>query len=372
MNNKRIIIISRTIFPNKAPRAARATELAKEFAARGYQVELYAVMGRYDYTEFSAKHNIQVRNIGEMKFATLNSDGKRKDSFILKALTRLFNNLLEFPDVELMFRIRKLLQKTGPADLLVTVAVPFPLHWGAAWAKTAKPEAFSACWIADCGDPYMGNKILKKPFYFKYVEKWFCRKADYITVPIAEAIPAYYPEFHSKIHVIPQGFDFSVKVPEYKAGNAVPTFIYAGVFYKNIRDPRPLLDYLSTLDTNFKFIIFTKSKALIQEYTDRLGDKLEVRDYIPREALLAELSAADFLVNLENNSGLQSPSKLIDYALSRRPILSVNSNKLNTALIQQFLNGDYSGQTMVKDIDQFNIATVASKFLQLAGLEIKS
>ena len=70
--------------------------------------------------------------------------------------------------------------------------------------KTAKK------WIADCGDPFMGAKLetFRKPFYFKYFEKDFCRKADYITVPAEGAKKAYYSEFLGKIRVIPQGFNF--------------------------------------------------------------------------------------------------------------------------------------------------------------------
>ena len=35
--------------------------------------------------------------------------------------------------------------------------------------------------------------------------------ADKITIPVANAVDAYYPQFRNKIHVIPQGFDMSHK-----------------------------------------------------------------------------------------------------------------------------------------------------------------
>ena len=41
------------------------------------------------------------------------------------------------------------------------------------------------------------------------------------------------------------------------------------------------------------------------------------------------MSKMDFLINLENLNKEQSPSKLIDYAISKRPIFSFNQNNFN-------------------------------------------
>src|SRR5690606_30622624 len=109
-------------------------------------------------------------------------------------------------------------------------------------------STFPKNWIADCGDPFMGNKFRTRAFYFKYVEKWFCRKADFLSVPIEGAIQAYYPEFKEKIKVIPQGFNFKdFAIPESVPNNPLPTFIYAGTFYPGLRDPTSFLEYLATL-----------------------------------------------------------------------------------------------------------------------------
>ena len=82
---------------------------------------------------------------------------------------------------------------------------------------------------------------------------------------------------------------------------------------------------------------------------------IEVRDYVPRLQLLKELSEMDFLLNLENGTSVQTPSKLIDYALTRRPILSVDSQNLDTATIDQFLEGDYSNRKRIDNLDRYNI-----------------
>ena len=368
MHKKKIIIISLTFYPRQSPRALRATELAKELAARGHDVTVYASLGIHNYVAFENKYKLKVRSIGKMYFETFNSDGQRKNSFVVRVLTKIFGRLLEFPGIELMFRIPGIIRKEENIDQLITIAIPYPIHWGTALARVLYPKKFPKVWIADCGDPYMGNEFHKPLFYFKYIEKWFCRKADYITIPIKGAIKGYYKEFHHKIRIIPQGFNFEEAyaiVDNKHVKNEVLTFAYAGAFYRGIRDPSLLLEYLEAVSMNFKFIIYTQNKEIMLPFLETLKDKIEIRDYIPREELLKVLSQMDFVVNFENGTDIQSPSKLIDYALINKPILSVNSIFLEKEKIDAFLNRDYKDSLVIENIEQYNIKNVANEFLYL-------
>jgi len=368
MASKKILIISRTLLPSQAPRSQRTTELAKEFARLGHDVTVYAVLGNYDYSTFKKTYGVNVKNIVAMKFATLNSDGVHvgKVNLFRSVYSKLLRKLIEYPDIELSFKVAQLLREIQNIDLLVTIAVPHPIHWGAAYASKRFVQNNINTWVADCGDPYMGNKLTKRLFYFKFIEKWFFRKVDYVTIPIEEARKGYYEEFKNKIKVIPQGFNFDdFKRSEVYIENQPITFVYAGVFYKGIRDPRPFLDYLDKLDLDFKFVVYTKSDLLITKYKSLLKDKLEIHEYIPRLELLDVMSRADFLINFENNTHIQSPSKLIDYALTERPILSVNSFDIDKDLIDEFLNRDYKNQLIINDLKQYNINNVANKFIGL-------
>jgi hypothetical protein len=364
MDKKRILIISAAIYPRNTPRAHRATELAKEFARKGHNVTLYAVLGNYDYSNFINKYNVKVKNIGRMFFYPVNSDGEIKQTFLLRILTRLFKRFIEFPDIELFFKISNVLRKEKEVDLLITNAIPHTLHWGAALYKTRKPMHFPKTWIADCGDPYMGNVFHQPYFYFKYIEKWFCKKADYISVPFEGAKKAYYPEFHYKIITIPQGFNYDdIEINNGAPNNPVPTFLYAGAFYKDNRDPSLFLQHLCKIRSAFKFIIYTRNAEIIKPFVEKLGEKIEIRNYIPRSELLKVMSRMDFLINFDNNSELQLPSKLIDYAITNRPILSIRSNTIPQKMIDDFLSGNYSGQLLVKNIEQYDIKNIAAKFL---------
>jgi hypothetical protein len=82
------------------------------------------------------------------------------------------------------------------------------------------------------------------------------------------------------------------------------------------------------------------------------------------KCMITELSHMDFLVNIENSdSPAQVPSKLIDYAISGRPILSINPIHLNEQTILEFLKFDFIEQYKIENIGQYHINTVAIHFL---------
>lgn len=368
LNTMKIVVISGVIFPRQSPRSFRATELAKFFARKGHDVTLYAVLGKYDYHEFEKTTGVHVRSLGKTHFPILNSDGYVRNSVIDKLLVRLFGNLLEYPDIELMWKTKNTLRQLNDIDLLVTIAVPFPIHWGAAWAKKKYPSLFPKVWVSDCGDPYMGDTVNKThPAYFQKIEDFWGDQTDYISIPLNEAKMAYSKKVQEKLRVIPQGFDFSnVRIDKDFKGNIIPRFAYAGSIIYGYRDPSGLLNYLCEHpELNFEFVVYTKNYGFFEGYKMVLGEKLTIKKYVPREQLLWELSQMDFLVNIKNKSSVQSPSKLIDYYLTERPILDITTEFVEFKNFEEFLVKNYKGQHIKTDISKYDINNVGQQFLKL-------
>lgn len=363
----KILIVSGFFYPINTPRAFRTTELAKELCKQGHDVTVCVPKIGFDYSQFLSKYRLK------LDFIDIQPGIKRgKSANKLLALVRRFNNrvkatYLQYPAIRYCWRIPEYLRDKELYDAIISIAVPHPIHWGVARAIRNSKKPVCKVWIADCGDPFMLCKTdsFRKPFYFKYFEKDFCRVADYITVPTEESKNGYYPEFEPKIKVIPQGFDFSdVRILPYEA-NPIITFAYAGGFIPGIRDPRPLLDFLCEYDKPFKFYVYTKQNDLVSIYRERLGDKLIVSDYIDRLELIKRMSTYDFLINIENGTSVQTPSKLIDYALSKRPVLSLSSSNFDAVKFSQFLERDYSSQLSLPCIEKYNISNVAMAFVNL-------
>jgi hypothetical protein len=251
--------------------------------------------------------------------------------------------------------------------MAISIAAPHSVHWGFSKVRKINP-GICRTWVADCGDPYVGVTIdtFKKPFYFAWIEKDFCSRADFITIPIESARTAYFPEFHDKIRVVPQGLKLPElgTMPKYEP-HEIPTFVYSGGFLPGVRDPRPLLEHLCSIDRPFRFTCYTMQKEMLSDFERRLAGRLVVLPYIPRDQMIKELAKADFLLNLENGTDRQTPSKLIDYSIACRPILSLNSQKLDLELLGRFLDGDYSGKAIVPVPSTFDIRKIAADFEQL-------
>lgn len=364
----KIVVISNTIYPRNAPRAFRATELAKYFAKKRHEVYLFASLGNYDYSAFEKETGVKVRPLGKMFFSTLNSDSYSRNNFFDKVARHFLGRWLEFPDIEFAWKVKRIIGRLHDVDLLVTIAIPHPIHWGAAWAKKSNPASFPKVWVSDCGDPYMGNSVGKKPpVYFQKVEDFWGRLTDYITIPVEEGRAAYSEEVQSKIRIIPQGFDFSsVRIDSSFTKNIVPRFAFAGATYPGYRDPTSMLEFLTSLvNVPFTFVVYTRTPSLFLKFKGLLGDKLQINEYIPRDQLIFELSRMDFLINIRNNSTCQSPSKLIDYYLTKRPIIDVTTSFDEAPIFLDFLQGNYSNSHVPKDISQFDIENVGAKFLSL-------
>jgi hypothetical protein len=363
----KILIISQHLFPMQTPRAHRTTELVKELGRQGHEVTLYAVIGTYDYNAFENKYNVRVRNI-PLKWMVhpYSSDNDGKRTFIDKVLGRLLRKL-EFPNLEFRFRIPKVLKKEYNYDALISIADPHQIHWGIAQYRKNNLANFPKVWIADCGDPFMLNGATNRTSsYFEKMERLFCEQCDFITVPVEEAKMGYYHEYRNKIQVIPQGFQFELIETKIPTENSIPTFAYAGTFYRDIRNPEKLMNYLSTIEMDYRFVVYTAHTSLIDNYKRQLGEKLEIRKPIPREDLIKELRKMDFLINIENsNSPAQVPSKLIDYAITGRPTISINPSQFDLAVLDKFMSGDYSNQFIVNDLEKYKIENVAGQFIQL-------
>ncbi|HEX8041744.1 MAG TPA: hypothetical protein VF490_21500 [Chryseosolibacter sp.] len=371
---KRILVVSKTFYPINSPRSFRATELVREFSRQGHDVTVLTVRNDGVHDTFEKNYGVKILPLGRLRFGSFDiSNGGRVVTLVKRIVNRVLNLLFEYPDIQLMFMVRNALKREGGYDLLISIAVPHPVHWGTAWA-VASNAAIAKTWVADCGDPYMGEKTdsFRKLFYFKYFEKWFCRKADFVAITNLNMKDNYYPEFHHKIVEITQGFNFEEttgRLPTYKP-NGKPTFAYAGTFIPGARDPSAFLTFLVESDFDFRFLIYTPQRHIVQPFVERGKGRIEIMDLVPRTELLKILRTMDFLVNISFDVKVQSPSKLIDYYLVGRPVLSLQSNEVSSKVITKFLHGDYTDHFVFHDYEKFRIEHVCSQFLEL-GKDVK-
>lgn len=356
----KILIVTYHFYPEVTPRSFRATELAREFVRLGHEVTVYCA-ANMEGPRVPGGADMHVITYPACRDRLMKGAG-----IVARAVNRGLLQFFDYPGIGICSTVKKAVRGESGYDLLVTVAVPHEIHW-AVGKLYASGRRLARRWVADCGDPWMlcASNSFRPPFWFKHLETRWCRLCDYISLPTETSYKGYYPEFHDKVKVIPQAFDLSEVQREVYEPHAVPTFAYSGSFIAGRREPRPFIDYLLAKGLDFRFVVYTQQPGLFAGYGSLLGDKIILKDYVPRLELLKQLSRMDFLLNLENGVVSQTPSKLIDYALTGRPVLSVDSSCLDTKKVDAFMAGDYS-QRQVADISKFDIKVVAAQFLALA------
>jgi len=387
---KKILINTYHFYPDITPRAFRAFELTKEFARQGHEVTVLLPKSDYDYSNVCQKYNFSVDFVDYKKSAVDNATNVPAAPKEISWFKKIFRNILRRPMYCLFpsgrslkfyfYAVYKKLKKEQEAyDMVLSIAFPFDTHIGAAMAFGANKQFALAVKVADYGDPLYKNPAFPKcPLYY-WIDRFIASRFDYITIPTEKALPVYMTfKPKEQIKVIPQGFDFSEICRADYQKNTIPTFAYAGTFYEDIRNPTILLENLYNLhqkNVDFRFVIYTKTTnpnnmKFLHRYNLLLGDKLIVNNMILREEAIYELSKMDFLINMENLSESQAPSKLIDYGLTRRPIYSFDQLNFSAEVLMEFFNADYSLATVV-DLEQFDIKNVSEQFLWFTGEKLK-
>ncbi|TQO58788.1 glycosyltransferase family 4 protein [Paraclostridium bifermentans] len=367
----KILLISHSFFPTVSARANRTFELAKEFSRQGNKVDIVIPSNNYDYEHMEDEYKFKIIKIGKINsITTSKSYAKRKPRKVLNAVKRSIRYIIggEWYILYFVKDILSLKEKIDrDYDLAISIGLPFSTHIG--YYLLHKKVKFSKVSIADYGDPYSYNKTIKKPSIYKIIEKHVSNYFDFITIPTEKAKPCYkFIKNDKKIKIIPQGFEIKDYSNLYKK-NSIPTFAFAGNFYKDIRNPIKFFNALKDIDREYKLVLYANLKDLNQiefiEYAkDVLKDKVEVNHFLDREDCIIELSKMDFLINILNLTDTQVPSKLIDYTISGRPILNIIPDKINIEEIKMFLNSKYDYSNSV-NLMEFNIKNVAEKFVRL-------
>ena len=369
----RVLVLSAWYYPARNPRAFRTTELVRELHRRGHHVDLFIPKDAIvDDFGMGNVHKVDVERPLERQLTepSAHLSLRRVVVSFIRWASRFFLGVGPrdmWYGGHLFWTMCQHRKEMKDYDMEIAISYPFSVLLVSRFIEHFYHTATVR--IADCGDPLYRNPSFAKAWYLKWAEKWVLSGYHYISVPFDRAKEAYEglaPP--TKITTIPQGvrlvdIDCALCRP-----NAVPTFCYAGIFYEHIRNPKFFLDYLLTLDQSFRFVVYcledTFSQEMLSSYKKLLGEKLLIKSPIDRESLIHEMAKMDFVINFDNDNVTQRPSKLIDYAMSRRPILSFNCQTFRPEVFQAFLKGDYSAQYHV-DLEQYDIRRVVDQFEEL-------
>ncbi|MCD8073149.1 MAG: hypothetical protein LUE10_08315 [Alistipes sp.] len=376
----KILMVSYFFTPEITPRAYRTAELAKALARRGNEVTLVlpnkTAFARIDPADKAYK-NIRLVFAGGRPIPGAAPRGRsrlraRLPGWLLRAILYFYNHeYFAKYDRELY---RTLASLEGDFDLLISISYPVAIHRAVMNAMRTNSRLGARVKVAEFSDPPLRGEYNSRFFpayglFLKRAGRFF----DKFIIPVENALPVYLPyKPHNEISVIPQGFDNSgITLVEYRPHQR-PTFALAGRFYRNTRDPEPFFEFLARSGRDFHLVLYLIDRdpwfdAMIEKYNSLARGTISVREPLPRDELIRQLSGMDFLVNHDFNYPTATPSKLIDYALAGRPVYSFRSDSFDPALARAFLDGDYSGATALPDPAFYDIDGIAARFEHLAA-----
>lgn len=100
------------------------------------------------------------------------------------------------------------------------------------------------------------------------------------------------------------------------------TLMYAGAFYKKIRNPLPVMVIMEKVN-NIRFDLYVTSRECGDILDKYKSNSIRVYDAVPASEYKHKICYEyDILVNVGNDCDFQAPSKLLEYVSTGRPIIN--------------------------------------------------
>ncbi|HDR7446975.1 MULTISPECIES: transporter [Bacillus] len=379
---KRVMVISYWYYPENVARAFHVKGIVSSLVQEGYNVDLIIPRNSM-YQEIDARESDNITIHQVKPGSILHKEKNRWDvnrnilnnsrsNFFIKGLKSLYDVLI-WPDrtVEWAINAYRYVKKHklhSNSEAMVTVGLPVSTH---ITGHLLKKDASHLKWIADYGDPFSYNPDREIRKYDKFLESKILNNVNSIVIPTENAVDCYtnLGVNRSKIHVIPQLFEEQQGESSYSIDKEKFNIMYAGSFYRGIRSPVEFIHGLvlaSEKNPNLHFHYFGNVNAL-EEFLEMEGLDIKtipitVNTFKDRSEIISIMKNMDLLINLNNKSTSQIPSKIIDYLYADTRILNVGSN-----LTDLFDNVDNEKEKIAKKLVEISKTSSNFDYSELKG-----
>lgn len=380
----KILIINYFHAPTIDAHAYRWTQISEHWAKDGHEVTV--ITGKVKGSpRCSIENGVAIKRIGLMakgdpttKFAS-HAEPTFSQKLKEKAITALrpAYRSLYWPDALWHWSPSVLVEMARRRNTKYDLVISYYPGLSASLAalffkKHAKSRTFK--WIADYGDPfctsdswqpnnfarYNGLNIETELEISKYANMVFTNQAtaDAYTKKLGLQHPA---------HVIPHLSDverFYAGSNYIKEEKDTINLCYIGAFHKNIREPFRLFELIRKLNRR------PGRKYLLSIYGPANGFDLSPSDCpeityhgpIERDKAIDTLKRADFIVNVDNENCVMTPSKIVECISTGRPIINISNYATSYLPIEKYTELGYAISFKDPDISE-DIADQAAKFI---------
>ncbi|MBO7636928.1 MAG: glycosyltransferase [Paludibacteraceae bacterium] len=350
----RLIIVCGILYPHPSPTglcALRYASLLKE----DYEIEFISLSSNgyaedVDYAGFRV-HTLTSRRLS-LEHRTKGAVQKVVHGIGSVQLKLFLTGNLRWYRRDVRIKLEQL-HSQRPIDVILTVCSPFPAHQaGMDFKQKHKEVRFCAYTVDPFATPNRIVPIGRKYYDLIATERKVCESTDclflseealssrqdvYGRVPNVMALPYLLPE------AIPGRNDYF--------NNEAINCVYAGSFYKEIRNPEFMLKVFSALKgQNIVLHLFSSGcDDIVRQYAQN-NDGIVTHGYVSQEELRDVYTSCDFLVGVGNATHEFLPSKTYEYLSLRRPIVFFNPKGFHNEVLGKYpCSLQISDDMMIKD-----------------------
>lgn len=359
---KHLVLVVGMYYPNPSPTgqlAGRYISLLKE----RYRVDVVFIQQGESKTEgiwinkerlFSLS-NWRLRVEDYFKKIKVGSYSKiiRKVAYYAVEATKAFGaiqSFLVFPNNLKWYEkkaYRKLceIHSSDPIDVVFTVSFPFSAHLAGERFKRKYNNVYWATYTVDLF--YKRHKNWKNLFISNSIQAFKTERAvfrgadmNFLSQEIFDNCEALYEGYEKKVCQLPYLlWHNEVENDDNMFDNIKINLVYAGRFFKDIRNPEYLLKtILATKDDRIILHLFSSSncETLIDKYVEESNGKIIKHGMVSSEEIKSVLASADFLVNVGNSIPEVKPSKTFEYLATGKPIIHFYQNGYKDILLKAY------------------------------------
>ena len=299
----------------------------------------------------SLLYNIDIMNFGNLDFHN-------------SLFKRFMNKLMIYPDIQYFNIIKyknklKIKLKDKQYDYIIIAILPFSFLSLITFTKKKQPNAKI---IVDMSDPltanvsYIKDNLFHKSF-IRFYEKINFKNIDTLIV-LNEEIKEYYKSkylFLKNIIIIEQGVE-KESLLNNKLNLTKLDMLYAGVFYKKIREPYKLYEAVERYPNDIKLSIYGNFK---KEFLPPKSERFIYGGSVSRDIINKTIIETKIIVFIDNFVGIQIPGKIIEVLATNKPILFIYENENSPTLkyVRRYEGVFYSkndSNEIITQIDSIN------------------